>query len=366
MKDILDQVARWITGGRKVALATVVATERSAPRDPGATLAVTEDAEVLGSVSGGCVEAAVIEEALEAIRSGTPRRVTYGITDEEGIAVGLSCGGTVHIFIHPLDPPAGEILARLAHAADREEPAAVVTAVTGPRPGTMMLVTPQVVVGGLGDPRLEQAAAADARAMLERAQTGARSYDLAGEREAAEVFVASFAPPARMYVFGATTQADAVARIGKFLGYRVVVCDARAALATRDRLPSADEIVVRWPDEFLAGARVDRRTVICVLTHDPKFDIPLLQVALATPAAYIGALGSRRTHEARVRKLVEAGVSEDQLSRVHAPIGLNIGARTPEEVAVSIAAEIIALRAGRPGGDVGLRPRAPAAKAGPP
>lgn len=365
MREILDQIARWIAGGRKVALATVVATERSAPRDPGATLAVTEDAEVFGSVSGGCVEAAVVEEALEAIRSGTPRRVTYGISDEEGIAVGLSCGGTVHIFIHPLDPPAREILARLAHAANREEPAAVVTAVIGPRAGAMMLVSPQAVVGGLGDARLEQAAAADARAMLELAQTGARSYDLAGERGAAEVFIESFAPPARLYVFGATTHADAVARIGKFLGYRVVVCDARAALATRDRLPNADEIVVRWPDEFLAGARVDRRTVICVLTHDPKFDIPLLQVALATPAAYIGALGSRRTHDARVRKLIEAGVAEDQLSRIHAPIGLNIGARTPEEVAVSIAAEIIALRAGRLGGDAGLRPKAPAAKAAP-
>jgi xanthine dehydrogenase accessory factor len=365
VNDILDQVVRWIAEGRKVALATVVATERSAPRDPGATLAVTEDAEVLGSVSGGCVEAAVVEEALEALRSGTPRRVTYGISDEDGIAVGLSCGGTVHIFIHPLDPPAGEILGRLAHTVDLEEPAALVTAVTGPRPGTMMLVSPQAFVGGLGDPRLEQAAAADVRAMLEQAQTGTRAYELAGARDAAEVFVESFAPPARMYVFGATTQADAVARIGKFLGYRVVVCDARAALATRDRLPSADEIVVRWPDEFLAGARVDRRTVICVLTHDPKFDIPLLQVALATPAAYIGALGSRRTHEARVRKLVEAGVSEDQLSRVHAPIGLNIGARTPEEVAVSIAAEIVALRAGRLG-DTGLRPKAPAAKAASP
>ncbi|HLJ61688.1 MAG TPA: XdhC/CoxI family protein [bacterium] len=362
MKDILDQVVRWTAGGRKVALATVVATERSAPRDPGATLAVTEDAEVLGSVSGGCVETAVIEEALEAMRSGTPRRVTYGISDEDGIAVGLSCGGTVHVFIHPVDPPAGEILARLANAADREEAAALVTAVTGTRPGTMMLVSSQATAGRLGDARLEQAATADARAMLEQAQTGARSYVLAGEREPAEVFIESFAPSPQMYVFGATTQADAVARIGKFLGYRVVVCDARAALATRDRLPSPDEIVVRWPDEFLAAARVDRRTAICVLTHDPKFDIPLLQVALATPAAYIGALGSRRTHEARVRKLVEAGVSEEQLSRIHAPIGLNIGARTPEEVAVAIAAEIVALRAGRLRGDAGLRSTAPAAK----
>jgi xanthine dehydrogenase accessory factor len=171
-----------------------------------------------------------------------------------------------------------------------------------------------------------------------------------------EVFIDAFAPPPKMYIFGATTHAAAVARIGKFLGYRVTVCDARAALATPERIPDADAIVVRWPDEFLAEAPVDRRTVICVLTHDPKFDTPLLEVVLTTSAGYIGALGSRRTHEARCRRLREAGVSEDALARIRAPIGLDLGARTPEEVAVAIAAEIVAFRYGRPGGLLAARP----------
>ncbi len=360
MRDILDQVEQWVAGGKQVAVATVVATERSAPRDPGAALAVTGEMQVVGSVSGGCVEAAVIEEAAEVIRTGVPRRVTYGISDEDAIAVGLSCGGTIHVFVEPPRLVAGELLAALVGAVRRGEPVALATEVAGPHAGAKLLVSPDAVLGGFDDPRLDAAVAADARSMLEQAQTGCRHY---GRRDApgdVEVFVESFASPARMYVFGATTHADAVVRIGKFLGYRVTVCDARPALANRDRLPAADEIVVRWPHEFLAGAPVDRRTVICVLTHDLKFEVPLLEVALATPAAYVGVLGSRRTHEARRRRLAEAGLDEGALARIRAPIGLDIGARTPEEVAVAIAAEIIAMRTGRLGQDNDVRRRAPA------
>ncbi len=349
MRDVLDRVERWLHEGKKVAVATVIAIERSAPRDPGAVLAVTEDMEMAGSVSAGCVEAAVAEETAEIIRTGRPKRLTYGIADEEAFAVGLSCGGVVHFFAAPLRMD--EIFRALASAIRAEDPVVLATEVLGPHTGARMLIAPNRIVGALGDPDLEKAVAADARAMLEQAQTGTRRYGVRGEPPGeAEVFIESFAPPPRMYVFGATTHAAAAVRMGKLLGYRVTLCDARAALATPDRFPGADEVVVEWPDEFLARAPVDRRTVICVLTHDPKFDIPLLQAALRTPAAYIGALGSRRTHEARCRKLVEAGVPEEALVRIRAPIGLDIGGRTPEEVAVAIAAEIIALRSGRPGG----------------
>ncbi|HEV2283113.1 MAG TPA: XdhC family protein [bacterium] len=348
MKDVLDRVERWLAEGRRVGLATVIGTERSAPRDPGAVLAVTEDLEVAGSVSGGCVEAAVIEETAEAIRTGRPRRVTYGISDEDAIAVGLSCGGIVHIFVERV-PETGELFAAFARAVRENLPVALATAVTGPHAGAKMLVAPDRTLGGFGDPALDGEVTADARAMLERAQTGARRYG-AGARERAdvEVFINSFAPAPARYLFGATTHAAAVARIGKFLGYRVTVCDARAALATRARIPDADAVAVQWPDAFLSRAPVDRRSVICILTHDPKFDLPVLQVALTTSAGYIGVLGSRRTHEARRAALRAAGVSEDVLARVRAPIGLDIGARTAEEVAVAIAAEIIALRYERP------------------
>lgn len=348
MRDLLESVERWLREGKHVALATVIATERSAPRDPGAVLAVTDGLEVAGSVSGGCVEAAVIEEATDVIRTGHPKRVTYGISDEQAISVGLSCGGIVHIFVESLTATA-ETFATLARAIRDGVPVAVATEVIGPHAGGKMLVTPGGTDGGLGDPILNTAVAVDARVMLEHAETGVRRYGMSGAagREDVEVFINTFAPPARMYVFGATTHASAVARIGKFLGYRVTVCDAREALATRERFPDADEIVVRWPDEFLAQAPVDTRTVICVLTHDPKFDRPLLKVAVATPAGYIGILGSRRTHAARCRMLRAEGMNETALARIRAPIGLNLGARTPEEVAVSVAAEIIAMRYGR-------------------
>jgi xanthine dehydrogenase accessory factor len=173
--------------------------------------------------------------------------------------------------------------------------------------------------------------------------------------EEVTVFIQSFAPPPRMYVFGAIDFASAVARIGKHMGYRVTVCDARAVFATRDRFPTADEVVVSWPDEFLKTAEVDKRTAICVLTHDPKFDVPVLVEALKTPAGYIGAMGSRRTHNNRTARLKEEGITDEELSRISSPIGLDIGARTPEETAVAIAAEIIALRTGHSGGRLSER-----------
>jgi xanthine dehydrogenase accessory factor len=244
----------------------------------------------------------------------------------------------------------GSLLKTLLAAIREEQPVALVTVVSGRGAGVKALVTPSDAVGSLGDEGLDRAVIGDARAMLMHGSTGTRHFGEHGEQrdDALEVFIQSFAPPPRMYVFGAIDFSRATVRIGKLLGYHVTVCDARAAFATRKRFPEADEVVVRWPHEFLAEAPVDERTALCVLTHDPKFDVPLLIAAVKTRAAYVGAMGSRRTHRDRIRRLEVEGVGADELRRIRGPIGLDIGARTPEEVAVAIAAEIIALRYRKP------------------
>jgi xanthine dehydrogenase accessory factor len=315
MRDILDTLRGWAAEGVRAATATVVETERSAPRDPGAVLAVSERGDVAGSVTGGCVEPAVYEEAREVLAGEGPRLRTYGIADEEAFEIGLPCGGTVHIFVDELDPG---LVGPLAEAIEAERPVALAVPVSGPDIGTKRLVTPE-------------SGPDEARAMLARGETG-----LVGD-----LFVSSFAPRPQMYVFGAVDHAAAVARIGRFLGYRVTVCDARSRFVTPERFPDVDQLVVDWPDRFLESAPTDERTAIIVLTHDHKFDVPLLKAALRTPAAYIGAMGSRRTTEAREARLSEEGVSDEELARIRAPIGLRIGARSPEEVAVAIAAELI-------------------------
>jgi xanthine dehydrogenase accessory factor len=239
----------------------------------------------------------------------------------------------------------------LAGDIDARRPVAFATALGGRRPATHLVIRPDERLGSLGSDRLDDAVTDDARGMLESAMTGIRRYGLDGERRLDDlsVFVQSFAPPPRMLVFGAIDFAAAVARIGAFLGYHVTVCDARATFATTSRFPDAHEVIVRWPHEYLAETVVDERTVICVLTHDPKFDVPLLEMALRTPAAYVGAMGSRRTHDDRVKRLRERGLGEDELARLAAPIGLDLGARTPEETAVSVAAEIVSARWGGTG-----------------
>jgi xanthine dehydrogenase accessory factor len=318
VKEILDDLERWTSEGLRVATATVVKTERSAPRDAGAMLAVSEREEIAGSVTGGCVEPAVYEEAREVLAGGEPRLRTYGIADEEAFEVGLPCGGTVHIFIDLIE---GDLIPPLVTAIKDEQPVALEVKISGEGVGQKRLV-------GLGD---------DGHA----AELLTRGENAIVETDDGELFVNSFAPRPNMYVFGAVDHAAAVAQVGRFLGYRVTVCDARAKFATRERFPDVDELVVEWPDRFLAQAPVDERTVICVLTHDHKFDVPLLKVALETPAGYIGAMGSRRTNEARTDRLKAEGVTDEQLERVNAPIGLNIGSRTPEEVAIAVAAQIV-------------------------
>jgi xanthine dehydrogenase accessory factor len=355
--DVVDEVSRLHTAGGRFALATVVGTWRSAPRQPGAAMVVAADGEPTGSVSGGCVEGAVYELAQEVMASGEAVLQRYGVSDDDAFQVGLTCGGIVDVFVEPVDVATFPELPLVVAAIRDHEPVAVATVVDGPgNIGAHLAVWADRAAGSLGTTRLDAAVAADVRGMLDHGATGLLHIGPDGERRQDElsVFVESFAPAPRMLVFGAIDFAAAVARVGKFLGYRVTVCDARAVFATRRRFPDADEVVVEWPHRYLAAQPVDARTVICVLTHDPKFDVPLLEVALRTEAAYIGAMGSRRTHEDRLARLRDAGVEEDALARLASPIGLDIGARTPEETAVSIAAEIVAHRWGGSGQRLGV------------
>jgi xanthine dehydrogenase accessory factor len=352
VRDILDEVVAWWDAGTPVALATVTDVRRSAPRQPGAAMAVTADGRVAGSVSGGCVEGAVYTEALQVLESGDAVALSYGISDEQAFSVGLTCGGEIDLFVERIDaqrlPAFGQVLDAVRH----EEPVATATVVAGPaEPGAKLAVWADRVSGTLGAGGLDAATTDDSRGLLAQGQTGLRHYGPNGERRQDDVtvFIQSFAPRPRMLVFGAIDYAAAVARIGSFLGYRVTVCDAREIFATPQRFPHADEVVVEWPHRYVAQTPIDARTVICVLTHDPKFDVPVLEVALRSEASYVGAMGSRRTHDERLARLRDAGLTEDQLARLHSPIGLDVGARTPEETAVSVAAEIIQRRWGGTG-----------------
>ncbi|MBW8480950.1 XdhC family protein [Actinomadura parmotrematis] len=366
MRDVLAEITGWYAAGRPFGLATVVNTFRSAPRPPGAAMAVSADGEAAGSVSGGCVEGAVYELARTVLESGEPVVQRYGVSDDDAFAVGLTCGGILDVLVEPVGPATFPEFPAVARSIEEREPVAVATVIGGPgRLGARRVVWGDRAAGSLapGAPhaaRLDAAVDDDARGMLAQGLTGARHYGPEGERRRDDltVFVHAFAPPPRLLVFGAIDFAAAVARVGKFLGYHVTVCDARPVFATAKRFPDADEVVVKWPHKFLGEAEVDERTAICVLTHDPKFDVPLLEVALRTPAGYVGAMGSRRTHDDRLARLREAGLSAGELARLRSPIGLDLGARTPEETAVSIAAELVQLRwggSGRPLTDTGGR-----------
>lgn len=368
MRDVLDNLlAVWRAGGT-AGVGTVVRTFRSAPRPAGAAMVVAPDGTVSGSVSGGCVEGAVYELATEVAADGVPRLQRYGVSDDDAFAVGLTCGGILDIFVEPVSRRVFPELADIAADITAHRPAAVATVITHPDPawlGRRIVIRGDELSGTFGSARADDAVTDDARGLLASGRSEVLTYGPDGQRrgEGLEVFVASYAPRPRMLVFGAIDFAAAVARQGSMLGYRVTVCDARPVFATGARFPTADEVVVDWPHRYLAGqvqaGEIDARTVICVLTHDPKFDVPLLEVALRLPqVAYIGAMGSRRTHEDRLARLRDVGVTEGELTRLSSPIGLDLGARTPEETAVSIAAEIIAARwggSGRPLAETGGR-----------
>ena len=373
MREVLPELMEWWRSGESVGVGTVVATFRSAPRPPGASMLVGPDGTAVGSVSGGCVEGAVYELGEQVRGSGEPVLERYGVSDDDAFAVGLTCGGILDVYVERIDQESWPDLDQVAEDLEAGRPVAVATVVAHPDPervGRRMVLRPEritpadaegslpatLVAGSLGSVRADAAVHDDALGLLATGHSGMLEYGPDGERrgEGMRVFVWAFAPPPRMLVFGAIDFAAAVARAGSFLGYHVTVCDARPVFATATRFPEADEVVVTWPHRYLAAeadaGRIDSRTVLCVLTHDPKFDVPLLEVALRLPeVGYIGAMGSRRTHEDREERLLEAGVSPAELARLHSPIGLDLGARTPEETAISIAAEIIANRWGGSG-----------------
>ncbi|MCV7438928.1 XdhC family protein [Mycobacterium seoulense] len=356
MRDVLAQLMSIWRAGDTAGLATVVRTFRSAPRAPGAAMVVAPDGSVSGSVSGGCVEGAVYDLATEAAQTGAPRLQRYGVSDDDAFAVGLTCGGVIDVFVEPVSRASFPDLGAVADDIAERRAVATATVIAHPDPawiGRRVVIRPDGMAGSLGSARADAAVADDARGLLALGRSEVLEYGPDGQRlgDGMEVFVSSYAPPPRMLVFGAIDFAAALARQGSFLGYRVTVCDARAVFATRARFPTADDVVVDWPHRYLAAqaeaGAVDRHTVICVLTHDPKFDVPVLEVALRLPqVGYVGAMGSRRTHDDRLARLKAAGLSDAELSRLSSPIGLDLGARTPEETAVSIAADIIARRWG--------------------
>ncbi len=359
MREVLKDLSAAVAAGTTVGLGTVVRTFRSAPRPAGASMMVDADGRAVGSVSGGCVEGALYELATSVVADGTPVLQRYGISDNDAFEVGLTCGGIMDVFVEAVSMESFPELPAVAADVDAGLPVAVVTVIEHPDPawlGRHLAVHADGFSGSLGTGRADHAVSDDVRGLLAAGRNTTLMYGPDGERrgDGMRVFVASFAPQPRMLVFGAIDFAAAVARQGSFLGYKVTVCDARAVFATRARFPVADEVVVEWPHRYLqaqiVAGLVDPRTVICVLTHDPKFDVPLLEVALRHDVAYVGAMGSRRTHDDRMERLREAGLTTAELDRLSSPIGLDLGSRTPEETAVSIAAEIISLQWGGQGG----------------
>jgi xanthine dehydrogenase accessory factor len=296
VKEIASDVGRWLTrGDEKVALAPVVATRGSAPRPVGSKLAVSEQGELAGSVSGGCVESEVVEEASAILSGAAPKLCTYGISDEQAWSVGLPCGGEIDVFVE------GAELAELA-------------------------------------------------AIVQRIERGDRFVRTIVIDDGGATFVDEYSPPPRLLVFGAVDTAEALCQAAKMLGWETIVADPRGRFATAERMPSADELLVEWPEEVLARVEPDDETAVVVLTHEDRFDIPALQGALETDAFYVGALGARRNQERRRERLLEAGVAEEDIDRIAGPAGLDLGADTPSEVALSILAEILARRSGRSGG----------------
>jgi xanthine dehydrogenase accessory factor len=338
VKEVLPDIERWRARGEAFALATVVATRRSAPRPVGAKLAVSERGEMAGSVSGGCVENEVYGHACEVLEGARPQLLSYGIADDLALSVGLPCGGEIDVFV---DRAPDELVARLLRIIETEERAVLFTVVEGEPLGAELLVSesgerfgegPEKFVGRVGE--------------LLR---GGRNQLLEPDR-GVKVFAEVYGPAPRLLVLGAVDTAEELCAFAKRLGWRTIVADARAKFATKERIPSADELIVGWPQDALAQVQPDYQTAVVVLTHDDKFDVPAIQGALATEAFYIGALGSRRNQERRRERLLEAGVDEQELQRVSGPSGLDIGALTPAETALSILSEILARRAGRDGG----------------
>ncbi|WP_405816041.1 XdhC family protein [Streptomyces sp. NBC_01390] len=348
MLNIADTLHLWCREARPFALATVVGVHGSAPLPVGTSVAVDMDGNAVGSISGGCVEGAVYELCRQVLMDGgEAQRAWFGYSDDDAFAVGLTCGGELDVLVRRIDPAAQPHLAAALAGVVSGRPTAVAQVVDGPEKllGRTLSVLGDVdaAQGALDGGELDRLVTAQARALLRAGRTA--RVEVGGDADTCpdrlSVLVHAHASRPRMLIFGAVDFAAALSQAGRFLGYRVTVCDARPVFATEARFPYADEVVVDWPHRYLERTEVDGRTAVCVLTHEAKFDIPLLRLALDLPVGYVGAMGSRRTHDERLHRLRAAGASEQQLAGLRSPIGLDLGARTPEETAVSIAAEII-------------------------
>jgi xanthine dehydrogenase accessory factor len=337
--ELLPQIKAWQAAGEEVTLATVIRVIGSAPRPVGAKMIVSSSGRMAGSVSGGCVETTVYEEMMDILAGGPPRILHFGITEDMIWDVGLACGGTIDLFVQRLDPT---LVAALDNAVEQGKPVALVTIVDGETTGASALVTTAGVIEGSGDERIVAAAQ---EVLAARARAGSLHVIAPGQ----ELFVEPFLPSPVLVIIGGVHIAIPLTRFAKELGFYVIVADPRAKFANRERFPEADEVRVEWPDEALAHLEVDDSTYIVLLTHDPKIDEPTLAAALKTEAGYVGAIGSRKTHAERFERLARWGITPEQLRRVYAPIGLDLGGRTPEETALSIIAEVVAIRNSRSG-----------------
>jgi xanthine dehydrogenase accessory factor len=356
MKEILVDLDRWQREGEEIALATLVCVRGSTPRPAGARLCLTRGGEMAGSVSGGCVENDVFERAMQVLDLSEPAVVNYGIADELGFQVGLSCGGSIDVLIEPfVDCGAWRALRQ---ALEKGRPAALGIGLSPAslRGRKLVVVEEEPAVSSI-DAELDADVSAEARRMMASGEA-TRVLELPWRGEQASVYLESFAPPLQLYIVGATHTAVPLCAMAVELGFRVTVIDPRGPFATRERFPDADALLRAWPDEVLAEAELDGRCYVVTLAHDPKFDLPALAHALRSRARYIGAMGSRATHEGRKARLREQGFREEELDRIRGPVGLDIGARSPEEIAVAILAEVVAVRHGREGGALRDRPQA--------
>jgi xanthine dehydrogenase accessory factor len=340
MDEVLSAVRQWLERREDSALATIVAVERKAPRGPGATMAVGAKGEIVGSLSGGCIEGALVESAGKVIASKHPELVTFGISDDQALGIGLSCGGTLHVLLEPLGANGDDaVFTALARAVENGDAAVLVTALGGSLDtGRKFLVFENEDRTIIGDINLPPGIEAAAREVLARGASERKT--IAG----ADVFIRSFVPAPSLYVIGAVHPAAELCRAAKLVGFRVVVVDPRSPFATKERLPAADAIAQEWPDKYLSKQKLGPRDAVCVLTHDIKFDVPALKTALDAGVGYLGAMGSKKTQARRVERLKEEGVSEEAIARVRSPIGLDIGGDEGGEIAVSIVAEIVAHR----------------------
>ena len=342
---------QWLDEGARVVAATLVETLGSAPLDPGAEMLVDDRGRIEGSVTGGCVEGALVEEARGVLAGAPPRVATYGISDQQAADVGLMCGGTVKVFVHEITEH--DALRAATHEVEQARPVALATLLDGPRAGSQIAVLPDTTVGSLRTTELlDDNVVRDARGFLDEGRSTVRRYSARGETMGDDVRVAimAFATPPSMVIFGAIDFSAALARVAGEIGYRVTIVDAREAFITSPRFSAHAAIAVDWPDTYLARRTLGPRDAVLVFTHDPKFDEPALTAAVRSGAGYIGALGSRRTHEDRAARLREAGLTTHDLARISSPCGLDVGARTPAETAIAVLGEILALRAGREGG----------------